>query len=123
MPNAKLIVSNCMGSNGDANERFERIERVLEAMVTRHVHLEARHDAIETDFKRLLTAQIQLTEDQRALSEDLRALAETQSALAETQRATEQRLADFVAHTEERINALISIVDDLVRRTPQPPQA
>ena len=79
-----------MESNGNNGwrERLERIEGIIEAMATRQADFE---DAVRAEHKRLLTAQVLLTDEVR-------------------------KLAEAQIHTDERLNALIAVVDDLVRR-------
>ena len=72
-------------SNG--GNRLGRIEGIIEALATSHADFEQEH-------RRLLTAQVLLTDEVRKL--------------AEAQR-----------HTDERLNALIAVVDDLIRREPR----
>lgn len=86
------------GNNGNNKDRIERIESNLE---------------------RLVTAMLGLAEHAGRTDARIEALAISQAALAESQAA----LTEAQRNTEERLNALISVVDDLVRRTPPPPQA
>ena len=81
-------------SNGHGGEsRLDRIERALELLVDDHVMFRDEH-------KRLLTAQVVLTDRVDQLAIGMRELQEAQK------------------HTDERMDALISVV---VRRPP--PQA
>ena len=83
------------GSNGgEGRSRLDRIEAALELLI-------ADHEQFRQEHKLLLTAQVLLTDEQRKL-------AEAQRKLAEAQR-----------HTEDRLSALIAIVDDLVRSRPR----
>jgi hypothetical protein len=84
-------------SNGHGGEsRLDRIERALELLVDDHVLFRDEH-------KRLLTAQVVLTDRVDQLAIGMRELQEAQK------------------HTDERMDALISVVDGVVRRPP--PQA
>jgi len=88
--------------NGHDRGRLDRIEAGLEAL-TNHV---ARTDR---QIEALLTHG-------QTVNETLSRVAESQVRLAEAQ----LRLAEAQNHTEERLNALISVVDDLIRRNPRP---
>jgi FtsZ-binding cell division protein ZapB len=84
-------------SNGsDLPSRVQRLEELIEVLTNRHINFEERHSAFEEEHKQLLTAQVLLTDEMRKLAESQR-------------------------HTDERLNALIGVVDDLVRRQ-NPPQ-
>jgi len=85
--------------NGTA--RLDRIERVLELLVDDHVQFREEH-------KMLLTAQILLTEAQKRTDEALKRTDEKLAALAVT-----------VDEVTGKLNALIQVVDGIVRRPPQ----
>ncbi|MGC9969429.1 MAG: hypothetical protein ABSE56_02445 [Bryobacteraceae bacterium] len=78
-------------SNGQS--RLDRIEAIIEAVATREAD-------IEDEFRRLLRAQV-------VMADSMRELADSQRSLAAAQR-----------NTEERLNALIAVVDDIVRKRP-----
>jgi hypothetical protein len=86
-------------NNGTA--RLDRIERVLELLVDDHVQFREEH-------KMLLTAQILLTEAQKRTDEALKRTDEKLAALAVT-----------VDEVTGKLNALIQVVDGIVRRPPQ----
>ena len=73
--------------------RLDRIEKTLEVLVQSHMEF-------ANDHKMLLRAQVVLTDQVSKLTEEVRELRAAQ------------------AHTDERLNALISVVDDLVRKRP-----
>lgn len=73
----------------------------MELLVNDHLRFDDEH-------KRLLTAQVVLTDAQARTEKALGKLAEAQRELYEAQK-----------HTGERMDALIAVVDDLVRR-PRP---
>jgi hypothetical protein len=77
--------------NGD--NRLDRIERALELLIDDHVQFREEH-------KMLLTAQVLLTD--------------TMAKLAQAQRATDEQLRT----TDGRLNALISVVDGIIRNRP-----
>lgn len=84
--------------------RMDRIERALELLIDDHVQFREQHKA-------LLTSQILLTDKVDKLADDLKALA----------KRTDERFAEVAerfAATDERLNALISIVDGVIRRPP-----
>ena len=70
----------------------------------------SRLDRIEKLLEMLVDDHVKLVDEHRFL---LRA----QVVLTEQV----DKLADAQQHTEERLNALISMVDDIVRRPPPPP--
>jgi hypothetical protein len=80
--------------NENGTARLERIERALEMLINDHVQFREEH-------KTLLSAQVVLTDN-------MAKLAIAQKELAEAQK-----------HTDERLNALIEIVDGVVRK-PRP---
>jgi hypothetical protein len=79
--------------NGHGQSRLDRLEGLVEVLMNGHIEFETEH-------KRLLTAQVVLTDRLDRLTEQV-------SELREAQR-----------QTDERMNALIAIVDDVVRRRP-----
>ena len=70
--------------------RLDRIERIVEVLANSQAQ-------IEQEFRRLLTAQVLLTDAQRQTEEKLNALADAQR------------------QTEEKLNALIGVVDGWIR--------
>ena len=78
-------------SNGTS--RLDRIERALELLIDDHVQFREEH-------KLLLTAQVVLTDRVDRLAQTVHELSQAQK------------------HTDERLNALIAVVDDLVRKRP-----
>jgi hypothetical protein len=83
--------------NGHGMSRLDRIEQAIESLA----------DEFREEHKRLLTAQILLVDRMGELTERIDALAETTKELAEAQKGS-----------EERLDALILTVDDLIRRLP-----
>jgi len=83
---------------------------------------------IAGQVNRLAELQIETQDTVTELAEQVVALAENQRALAESQRTSREqteealrRLAEAQQHTDERLNALIDTVDDIIRRTSPPP--
>ncbi len=89
-------------SEQNGTGRLDRIERALELLIDDHVQFREEH-------KKLLAAQVVLTDrlDKLTIRVD---------ELTEAGKRTDARLAELGAHTDERLNALIKVVDDLVRR-------
>ena len=83
-------------TNGHGESRLDRLEGLVEVLVNGHIEFEREH-------QRLLTAQVVLTDRLDRLTIQVSELRESQK------------------HTDERMNALITVVDDIVRR--RPPQA
>jgi hypothetical protein len=84
-------------SNGHDPTRLDRIEGLVEVLVNRHFEFEEEH-------KKLLIAQVVLTDR-------LDKLAKTVDRMASAQ---EESKRDF----DERLNALIAVVDGLVSKNP-----
>jgi hypothetical protein len=84
----------------NGSSRLDRIERMLEMVAADHVRFQGRHEAFEEEHKRLLTAQVLLTD--------------AMAKLAEAQRRTDERLEQVT----QNLNALISVVDWIIRRPP-----
>jgi len=84
--------------NGSGESRLDRLEGLMALLIDDHVQFREAH-------KLLLSAQVVLTErvDKLAITLD--------TAIKEL--STVQR------QTDERLNALIAVVDDIVRRPPQ----
>jgi len=84
--------------NGSGESRLDRLEGLMALLIDDHVQFREEH-------KLLLSAQVVLTErvDKLAITLD--------TAIKEL--STVQR------QTDERLNALIAVVDDIVRRPPQ----
>ena len=87
-------------TNGaNSPSRLDRIERIVEVLANTTVD-------IQQDVKILLEAQVVMGEQMR---EGFAKLTESFARLTEAQQ-----------HTEERLNALIVVVDGIVRRMPPP---
>ena len=82
----------------NGSSRIDRIEQALKLLPGDRIQFREEH-------KQLLTAQVVLTDR-------LDKLAKTVAANAEAQKAT-----------DEQLNALIKIVDDMIRNRPQRPNA
>jgi hypothetical protein len=90
------------GSN--PTTRFERIERLLEKMVNSYVHFVEQHG-------RLLEEHERFTGEHKGMLNSQVVLAEQMTRLVELQR----QLADALKHTDERMNALIDLVNGTTR--------
>jgi X-X-X-Leu-X-X-Gly heptad repeat protein len=101
-----------MDTNGsDYNTRLIRIEGILEVMATHQMTFVDQHG-------KLLTAQVVLTEqmDQLVGRMDQLAVGMDQLVGGMNQLAGRMdQLAEAQLHTDERLNALITIVDGLIR--------
>jgi hypothetical protein len=98
-------------TNGDNKSRLDRIEQIVELLVNDHVQFREEH-------RQLLKAQVLLYDSTQRLHEFTQKLAQTQ---AEANIKLSE-LAEAQKHTDEKLAALIDVVDSLVRRTPPPPQ-
>jgi len=83
--------------NGGSPARFDRIERIVEVLANTQLDL-------QQDVKILIRGQV-------VIGEALERLTSTTN-----QRINE--LAEAQKHTEERLNALIAVVDGIARRLP-----
>lgn len=86
--------------NGKGLSRLDRMEGLMQLLVDDHLKFSDEHN-------RLLTAQILLTDRMDRLTEAMQQLAVSQKELAEQQK-----------HTDARMDALIVVVDDLIRKRP-----
>jgi hypothetical protein len=80
-------------ANGHGQSRLDRLEGLVEVLMNGHIEFTTEH-------KRLLTAQVVLTDRLDLLTKQVAELGEAQK------------------RTDERMNALITVVDDIVRRRP-----
>jgi hypothetical protein len=83
--------------NGSGESRLDRLEGLMALLIEDHVRFSDEH-------KQLLTAQILLTD--------------RVAKLAGTLDTAIKELSASQRHTDERLNALIAVVDDQVRRRP-----
>jgi hypothetical protein len=86
--------------NGHGQSRLDRLEGLVEVLMNGHIEFETEH-------KRLLIAQVVLTDRIDRVTQRLDRLTEQVSELRDAQKGT-----------DERMNALITVVDDIVRRRP-----
>ena len=80
--------------NGFGSSFLNRPDEFREIILQEHI-------AFAEEHKTLLTAQVVLNDQLQSLS------------------ALQRDLAESRKHTDERLNALIAVVDDLVRKRPQ----
>ena len=78
------------GQNGQRSPRLDQLEKLMDLLITDHL-------AFTDEHKRLLTSQVILTDRLDKLAVNVSELTEAQK------------------HTDERLNALIAIVHQLVR--------
>jgi hypothetical protein len=81
--------------NGSGESRLDRLEGLMALLIEDHQFRE--------EHKQLLTAQVLLTGKMAELTEAQKQLTEAQK------------------HTDERLNALITIVDGVIRKRPDQP--
>jgi hypothetical protein len=99
--------------NGHGSARLDRIEGIIEALANRQA-------LIEDEFARLLKAQVVMFDTMNSLGELQRQSDERHRQADERQRQADERQRQ----ADDRLNALIAIVDDLIRKGPlQPPRA
>ena len=92
--------------NGHGKSSLDRLEEFTEILLQEHITFAEEH-------KKLLTAQVVLNDQ----LQEIRALQNaTDARLAESY----ARLAESTRHTDERMNALIAVVDGLIRKQPPP---
>jgi len=89
-----------------------------------------RFERIETSIERLSTAVLTLAEQMNSMvshggmvNEMMSKLADAQLRLSQTQSRladAQLKLAEAQSNTEERLNSLITLINELLRRMPQP---
>jgi hypothetical protein len=104
--------------NGQGLSRLDRMEGLMQLLIDDHLKFSDEH-------KKLLTAQVLLTERVDKLAEttgDLMGrLTKRMDELAATTDKLAQRmdeLAEAQKHTDQRMNALIAVVDGMIRKPP-----
>jgi DNA repair exonuclease SbcCD ATPase subunit len=110
------------GINGN-ERRFQEISSLLEQLINSQKHLlqaqvilSDRQDRSDQLLGKLLEHQETTGSNLSTLTVNVSALAENLSALV----SRVQELAEGQKHTDERLNALIAVVDELVRRGGKP---
>jgi hypothetical protein len=86
---------------GHGLSRLDRMEGLMPLLIDDHLRFSDEHN-------RFLTAQILLTGRMDKLAETMEQLVKSQKELADQQK-----------HTDQRMSALITVVDDRVRKRPQ----
>lgn len=97
-------------TNGHGESRLDRMEKLMELLIQDHLAFRDEHRQFRDDLRQLLIAQVVLTDRVDKLAQhvdklDLRM----------------EKLAESSQRSDERMDALIAVVDGIVRR--QPPQA
>ena len=90
--------------NGHGESRLDRMEKLMDLLINDHLQF-------RDEQRSLLRAQVLLTEAQERTDKQLERLAQAQRELYEAQK-----------QTGERLDALIAVVDGVVRRIPERPQ-
>ncbi|MDP8980788.1 MAG: hypothetical protein M3O35_09380 [Acidobacteriota bacterium] len=88
--------------NGHGKSRLDRLEEFTEILLQEHI-------AFAEEHKKLLTAQVVLNNQLQEISALQKVTDGSLAALAESQK-----------HTDERLNALIAIVDGMISKRPPP---
>jgi hypothetical protein len=107
--------------NGHGMSRLDRMEGLMQLLIDDHLKFTDEHKA-------LLTSQILLTDQMGKLTDQMGTLVGTMGTFAGTMKTVEEELeklagitrevAEAQKHTDERMNALIAVVDDLIRNRP-----
>jgi len=84
--------------NGQGKSRLDRLEGLTQLLIEDHLKF-------RDDLRQLLTAQVVLTDRVDKLAITVQELAEKQ-----------KELTDSEKHTDDRLNALIHVVDDWITR-------
>jgi hypothetical protein len=95
-------------ANGNSPERLDRIERIVEILANTTADL-------QQDMKIVLRAQVLMSDSLEKLTVVVK---EGFAQLTEAQRRTEESLRhtqESLRHTDERMDALILIVDQIIR--------
>ena len=79
--------------SGNGQSRLDRLEGLIGLLADNHLKFQEEH-------KQLLTAEVVLTDRLDRLAQSVKENAQAQK------------------HTDERLNALIAVVDDIVRKRP-----
>jgi len=99
--------------NGQNNPRLDRLEKLMDLLITDHL-------AFSDEHKRLLTAQVVLTDGLDKLAAGMRELAEAQkdtdARLKELAERTDARLKELAEHTDGQIGVLVQMMDEFIRR-------
>jgi hypothetical protein len=88
------------GNEPNGTGRMDRLERLMELLIDDHVQFREEH-------KQLLTAQVVLNDNLGKLTERVDKNAKAIAELTEAQK-----------HTDDRLNALIAVVDGWIRKQP-----
>jgi hypothetical protein len=90
--------------NGYNNPRMDRLEKLMDLLITDHLSFTDEH-------KRLLTAQVVLTETVQQLAEAQKRTEEAQKRTAEAQKLTDEQLKELASAQ----NVLMQMMDDFIR--------
>jgi hypothetical protein len=88
-----MTIKGAMNGDAENGRRLTRLEEFVEVLANEHIQFAEEH-------KRLLTAQVVLTDRVDKLAQRMDALAEAQ------------------AHTDQRLGVLIQMLDDWIKRQP-----
>jgi len=90
--------------NGHGNSRLDRLENLMDLLITDHL-------AFTDEHKKLLTAQVVLTATVGKLAESVKEL-------REVQKAADDRMREVQKAADDRMSALIGVVDGWIRNRP-----
>jgi len=90
--------------NGYNNPRMDRLEKLMDLLVTDHLSFTDEH-------RRLLTAQVVLTETVQQLAEAQKRTGEAQKLTDQQIKRTDERLKELA----EAQSVMMQVIDDLIR--------
>jgi uncharacterized protein YoxC len=93
--------------NGHGNSRLDRLENLMDLLITDHL-------AFTDEHKKLLTAQVVLTDTVDKLADRVDKLTVTVDKLA----VSVNELREAQKATDDRMSALIGVVDGFIRNRP-----
>ena len=96
---------------GEFSTHLNQLQDLVERIARQQIEL---NDHVNEFQQEISAGVIAIAEAQKQLVERVDRLAEAQERLTEAQ----ERLTEMQRHTEERLNALITVVDGLIPRRP-----
>jgi len=102
--------------------RIDRLESALVSLTTSVASLSDVTKLIAGQVNRLAEAQIETQDTVAELAEKMTEVVETQRRSKEQTDEALRRLAEAQQNTEERLDALITTVDGIIRHLSPPPQ-
>jgi len=99
-------------TNGSGESRLDRLERLMDLLITDHLTFTDEH-------KQLLTAQVILVgnmQEMQAAQKKLQAAQEKLQAAQEKLQAAQEKTDEQMKATDERLNVLIQMMDGFIRK-------